>query len=90
MACATICLLLLEQSKPFSVSTVNNDYASCTRSMRCRYLKRVFIIGNDRCFVASSFDTRIVTGHWLPTLSKVQLEDIQVNHERYVGDLEDD
>ncbi|CAF3886193.1 unnamed protein product, partial [Rotaria sp. Silwood1] len=67
MSCATICLLLLEQSKSYETLLIKNQYSSCIHSMRLRYLKRMFIIGQ-----------------WLSTLSKVQFNDIQSNHEQYV------
>ena len=38
-------ILLLEQSPSYENSSVKNDYSSCIRSMRSRYLKRLFIIG---------------------------------------------
>ncbi|CAF4707239.1 unnamed protein product [Rotaria sp. Silwood1] len=44
MACATICLLLLERSKPYKISSTINEYSSCMRIMHGRYLKRIFII----------------------------------------------
>ena len=67
MACATICSLLLQQSKAYEMSSTATEYSTCIRSMRHRYLKRIFIIVQ-----------------WLPTLSKIQWNDIQTNHERYV------
>ncbi|CAF2484150.1 unnamed protein product [Rotaria sp. Silwood2] len=45
MSCATICLLLLEQSKSYETLLIKNQYSSCIHSMRLRYLKRMFIIG---------------------------------------------
>ena len=45
MACATMCLLLLQQSKSYENLSINNEYSSCIRSMRFRYLKRIFLIG---------------------------------------------
>ncbi|CAF1132040.1 unnamed protein product [Rotaria sordida] len=45
MSCATICLLLLEQSKSYETLLIKNQYSSCIHSMRLRYLKRIFIIG---------------------------------------------
>ncbi|CAF3931051.1 unnamed protein product, partial [Rotaria sordida] len=67
MACATICLLLLERNKSYEISSIKNEYSSCIRSMHCRYLKRIFIIVQ-----------------WLSTLSKIQINDIQTNYERYI------
>ncbi|CAF1259292.1 unnamed protein product [Rotaria sp. Silwood1] len=67
MACATICLLLLERSKPYKISSTINEYSSCMRIMHGRYLKRIFIIVQ-----------------WLSTLSKIQINDMQTNYERYI------
>ncbi|CAF1301336.1 unnamed protein product [Rotaria sordida] len=72
MSCATICLLLLEQSKSYETLLIKNQYSSCIHSMRLRYLKRIFIIGQ-----------------WLSTLSKVQFNDIQSNHEQYIQTMID-
>jgi hypothetical protein len=68
MACATMCLLLFQQSKSYENKSIINEYSSCIRSMRSRYLKRTFIIGQ-----------------WLSTLSKIQFDDLQTNHERYIA-----
>ncbi|CAF3529728.1 unnamed protein product [Rotaria sp. Silwood1] len=51
MACATICLLLLERSKPYKISSTINEYSSCMRIMHGRYLKRIFIIVTSSGFV---------------------------------------
>jgi hypothetical protein len=92
LICATMSLLLLEQSKSYECSTVNDQYVSCVRSMRDRYFKRIFICGTDEyCFVVIlevvvfMFCLFVFQGHWLPTLSKMQLYDIQNNHEQYVS-----
>ncbi|CAF1003091.1 unnamed protein product [Adineta steineri] len=45
MSCATMCLLLLEQSKSYETPSNKTEYSSCIRSMRFRYLKRILIIG---------------------------------------------
>ncbi|CAF3205339.1 unnamed protein product, partial [Rotaria sp. Silwood2] len=76
MSCATICLLLLEQSKSYETLLIKNQYSSCIHSMRLRYLKRI------NCYY-------IVLGQWLSTLSKAQLNDIQSNHEQYVETMID-
>ncbi|CAF0995165.1 unnamed protein product [Adineta ricciae] len=44
LACATMCLLLLQQNRTYENPTTTNEYTACLRSMRNRYLKRIFII----------------------------------------------
>ncbi|CAF0878408.1 unnamed protein product [Adineta steineri] len=68
LACATMCLLLLQQSRPYEIASTVDEYSACHRSMRLRYLKRIFIIVQ-----------------WIPTLSKIQLSDLQKNYERYIA-----
>jgi hypothetical protein len=82
MSCATMSLLLLEQSHSYETSSVQNQYSSCIRSMRLRYLKRLFIIGKK--IFLHNFSLKIFVGQWLPSLSKIQFNDIQLNHERYI------
>lgn len=45
MSCATVCLLLIEQSQSYENSSTKNQYTCCIHSMRLRFLKRLFLIG---------------------------------------------
>ncbi len=80
MSCATMCLLLLEQSKSYETSSQKNQYSSCIRSMRFRYLKRIFIIGKENNLSFFFYSNFFILGQWLPTLSKTQFNDIQTNN----------
>jgi len=83
-----MCLLLLEQSKSYETPSIKNEYSSCIRSMRFRYLKRIFIIGTETIIIHSSTRCLFILGQWLPTLSKIQFDDIYSHHERYVGEFD--
>ena len=56
MSCATMFLLLLEQSKSYETPSMTNQYSSCIRSMRSRYLKRIFLIGKRKFFEKIFFE----------------------------------
>ena len=47
LSCASMFLLLLEQSKSYEIPSIKNEYSSCMCSMRSRYLKRLFLIGKN-------------------------------------------
>lgn len=86
MACAVIFYLLLEQKKSYEIPKNTNEYSACFRSMHCRYLKRIFIMGKYSVYSNSmdkSFFSILV--QWLSTLSKIQHDDMQKNFERYVS-----
>ncbi|CAF2120518.1 unnamed protein product [Rotaria magnacalcarata] len=63
MSCAAVCLLLLEQSKSYETLSVKNQYSSCIHSMRCRYLKRIFIIGQWLSTVSKTQFNDIQSNH---------------------------
>jgi hypothetical protein len=79
-----MCLLLLEQSQSYEIPSITDQFSSCIHSMRVRYLKRIFIVGIENFKLVSLIEILSFLGQWLPTLSKIQLNDIQLNYERYV------